>query len=82
LKVRLTAFKKVQLLRYASSFVAAKYYVYASLLKIRKPCIWGFLLCRLMVGFYWLELAVKARNGTLLMPEDGLAIGNQHSAKG
>ena len=47
----LTASQKVQLLRYASSFVIAAYCKYASFLKIRKPCIWIFLLCRPIYDF-------------------------------
>jgi hypothetical protein len=48
---RLTALRKVEGLRYASSFVIAAYCKYASFLKIRKPCIWSFLLCRLSFDF-------------------------------
>jgi len=63
----LTASQKVQLLRYASSFVIAAYCKYASFLKLvraalglptlragprfRKPCIWSFLLCRPVYDF-------------------------------
>jgi hypothetical protein len=47
----LTALSKAERLRYASSFVIAAYSKYASFLKIRKPCIWSFLLCRLNDDF-------------------------------
>jgi hypothetical protein len=47
----LTALSIAEGLRYASSFVIAAYRKYASFLKIRKPCIWNFLLCRLIFEF-------------------------------
>jgi hypothetical protein len=47
----LTALSKVEGLRYASSFVIAAYCKYASFFKIRKPCIWSFLLCRPIYDF-------------------------------
>jgi hypothetical protein len=47
----LTALSKDEGLRYASSFVIAAYCKYASFLKICKPCIWSFLLCRLIFDF-------------------------------
>jgi len=43
---KLTALSKAERLHYTSSFVIATYCKYASFLKIRKPCIWNFLLCR------------------------------------
>jgi hypothetical protein len=49
---RLTALSKAEGLRYASSFVIAAYCMYASFLKIRKPCIWSFLLYRSIFDFY------------------------------
>jgi hypothetical protein len=47
----LTALSKAEGLRYASSFVIAAYCKYTSFLKIRKPCIWSFLLCRPFMTF-------------------------------
>jgi hypothetical protein len=48
---RLAALSIAEGLCYASFFVIAAYCKYTSFLKIRKPCIWSFLLCRLIFDF-------------------------------